>query len=278
MALRAQAERVTAAEILAHTPLYAQLQSAGELGSLAVQTLRTAITPPYPWLRDAVVEVSIALRRCLIPLFVSVSIYLLGFAVVIFGRVLLTIGVADREPGGMFIAFSREVCTWITMMVFAGIAGSAITADVGARKIREELDALDVLGVGRVRALVVPRVVATTIAAMALTLLSLLCSQVVNYASAPPHLGFAPQVFLDNVRHNILPADLYASLIKHAVLGFFVGLVACHKGLTSKGGAEGVGRAVNQTVVIAFFGIWAFNSIFQLAYLTLFPDASVLRG
>jgi phospholipid/cholesterol/gamma-HCH transport system permease protein len=269
---------VTAEDVLYHVPLYAQLRSAGDMGALAVQTVRVAVTPPFPWIRDAAVQVSTAFRSCLIPLAVSVSVYLLGFGVLMFGIVLTNLGVAEREAGGLYIAFSREVCTWITMMVFAGIVASAITADLGARRIREELDALAVLGVGRVRALVVPRVVATTVAAMALALISLLISQVVNYTAAPPHLGFSRAVFLDNVVHNIVPTDLYAALIKHAIIGFFVGIVACHKGLTSKGGAEGVGRAVNQTVVITFFGIWLFNSLFQLAFLTLFPQSSVLRG
>ncbi len=273
-----EGHRVTAGEVLDNVPLYAQLRSAGDMGALAVQTARAAVTPPFPWLRDAAVQISTAFRSCLIPLAVSVSVYLLGFGVIMFGIVLTNLGVAEREAGGLYIAFSREVCTWITMMVFAGIVASAITADLGARKIREELDALAVLSVGTVRALVVPRVVATTIAAMSLALISLLISQVVNYAAAPAHLGFPRAVFADNVVHNIVPTDLYAALIKHAIIGFFVGIVACHKGLTSKGGAEGVGRAVNQTVVITFFGIWLFNSLFQLAFLSLFPQSSVLRG
>jgi phospholipid/cholesterol/gamma-HCH transport system permease protein len=224
------------------------------------------------------VQFSIALRSCTIPVILSICVYLLGFGVILFGGLLQSIGVVERLSGGMYIAASREVSTWITMMVFAGIAGSAICADLGARKIREELDALSVLGVESVRALVVPRVIATTVAAMVLALVSLLASQTAITLMAPEHLGYSRAVAVDNIVHSIVPVDLYASLIKHALLGFFVGIVACHKGLTSKGGAEGVGRAVNQTVVIAFFGIWAFNSMFQLAFLTLFPQSSVLRG
>jgi phospholipid/cholesterol/gamma-HCH transport system permease protein len=277
-ASQATPPRVSAEQILAELPLAGPLRSAGELGSLAVRTARAAVTPPFPWLRDWVVEFSIALRRCIIPLGISISMYLIGFGVLVFGRVLLNLGVVERIAGGLYIASAREVTTWITMMVFAGIAGSAITADLGARKTREELDALSVLGIDSVRALVVPRVLATTVAAMVLALLALLMSQIALYITAPAHLGFSRAVYRDNVIHNIVPTDLYAALIKHAILGFFVGVVACHKGLTSRGGAEGVGRAVNQTVVIAFFGIWAFNSMFQLAFLTLFPQSSVLRG
>jgi phospholipid/cholesterol/gamma-HCH transport system permease protein len=170
------------------------------------------------------------------------------------------------------------VCAWVTCMIFAGVAGSAVTSDLGARKIREELDALAVLGVDRVRSLVVPRVVAMTVAAPVLGMLAVAIAQGVNYAIAPAHLGVAPAVHRDSLVSNILPLDLYASIIKYLIIGFFVGVVSCQKGLASSGGSEGVGRAVNQTVIITFFGIWLFNSLFNLAYFTLFPDVAVPRG
>ena len=67
-------------------------------------------------------------------------------------------------------------------------------------------------------------------------------------------------------------------MIKHTILGFFVGIVACQKGLSARGGAEGVGRVVTQTVVITFFGIWLINSLFNTGYLTIVPDAIGIRG
>jgi phospholipid/cholesterol/gamma-HCH transport system permease protein len=255
-----------------------RLQTAGEMGRLGAKTARVAVTPPYPWVRDAIVEASTAFRRCLIPLTISVSVYLIGFGMILFGIVLTSLGAAEREAGGLYIAFSREVCTWITMMIFAGVAGAAVTADLGSRKIREELDALDVLGIDRIRQVVVPRVVAMVIAAVVLGLVSLFIVQIVNYTLAPHHLHYTHGIFKDQVKRSILPVDLYAVLVKHVFIGFFVGIVSCQKGLSAKGGAEGVGRAVNQTVVICFFGIWLFNSLFQFAFLTLFPNSSILRG
>ena len=77
----------------------------------------------------------------------------------------------------------------------------------------------------------------------------------------------------------IQPTDIYFTMfLKNAIIGVFVGIVACYKGLSSAPGAEGVGRAVNQTVVITFFWIWLFDVVFNLAYFTVFPEVSVLRG
>ncbi|WP_320671854.1 MlaE family ABC transporter permease [Patulibacter defluvii] len=257
---------------------YGAIREAGDMGALGVRAVRLALTPPFPWIRDAVSEGSRAIRRCLIPLSLSVSAFMIGFAIIVFGNLLGSLGATDREAGGMWVAFSREVCVWITTMIFAGVAGSAITADLGARKIREELDALAVLGVDRFRSLVVPRVVAMTLGAPILGMLALLVSQAVNFAVAPGHLGLTDEVFADNLVLNVLPLDLYASIVKYLLIGFFVGVVSCQKGLSCDGGAEGVGRAVNQTVVVCFLGIWIINSLFNLGYLTIFPETAILRG
>jgi phospholipid/cholesterol/gamma-HCH transport system permease protein len=270
--------RVGAQESIQSTRPWEMLQSAGEMGALAVKTLRLGVRPPYTWVPDAIVEASKAFRRCIVPLALSISVFLIALSVIVFGNLLHLLGATDREGGGMWIAFVREVAVWISTMIFAGVAGSAITSDLGARKIREELDALAVLGVDKFKSLVVPRVAAMTVAAPVLGMLGLTISQAVNYAVAPGHIGFPHAVFRDSVRSNVIPLDLYASLVKYTIIGFFVGVVSCHKGLSSKGGAEGVGRAVNQTVVIAFFGIWLINSLFNLAYLTMFPETAVLRG
>lgn len=258
---------------------YERLQSAGDMGALALKSVRLAVRPPFRWYRDAVVEVSTAARRCLLPLLVSHAVYLIGYGIILFGAILDTLGVVERESGAIFLIWSREIATWITGMVFAGIVGSAITADLGARKIREELDALDVLGVKKVDTLVVPRIVACTVAMPLLVIASLAAVIGINFILAPTVLGFSNGVWAHSLKANILPLDLiFPTLIKNTILGFFVGVVACHKGLTCKAGAEGVGRAVNQTVVITFFGIWMFNSVFNLAYLTLFPDLAQFRG
>jgi phospholipid/cholesterol/gamma-HCH transport system permease protein len=264
---------------LTSTKAYERLQSAGDMGALGLTTIKLATKPPFAWFRETVVEVSTMTRRCILPLLVSHGVYLIGYGIILFGSILANLGVIERESGAMFIIWVREIATWVTGMVFAGIIGSAITADIGARKVREELDALDVLGVRKIDTIVVPRVVATTIAMPLLVIVSLIWVTVLNFIVAPITLDFSHGVFLHNLKANILPSDLiFTALIKNVVLGFFVGVVACHKGLTCKAGAEGVGRAVNQTVVITFFGIWLFNSLFNLGYITVFSDTAQLRG
>jgi phospholipid/cholesterol/gamma-HCH transport system permease protein len=261
------------------TGAYRRLKVLGDMGALGVRVARTAFTPPFTWWRDAIEQMSVGFRRSAIPMLLSHSVYALGFGLILFGNIIQNLGLPERHAGIISIFWTRELATWITGMIFAGIVGSAITADLGARKIREELDALAVLGVKQLRALIVPRVVACTIVMPALALLSLIVINAVEFATAPGYFGISATLLADGLQQNIVATDvLLSTLLKNTILGFFVGIVACYKGVSAGAGADGVGRAVNQTVVITFFGIWLFNSVFNFAYFTLFPDTAAFRG
>jgi phospholipid/cholesterol/gamma-HCH transport system permease protein len=261
------------------TRVYESIASAAGIGSLGTRAIRLGLTPPFTWFRDAVELSATWLRRSLIPQSIAHGVYLTGFGIVLFGHVLGSIGVVDREPGAMFLIWGRELGTTITQMIFVGLVGASITADLGARRVREELDAMSVLGIDNVRKLVVPRVMATALVAPLLAAFSLLWVLLLNLLIAPGQLGFTSGVYFAGVQRTIFAPDLLFTLfLKNLVLGAFVGIVACHKGLTCKLGSEGVGRAVNQTVVVAFVGIWMMNAFFNLAYLTAFPSASIVHG
>ncbi len=269
---------LTPVEAFAGSGVYESLKTARDTFLLAPRTLRLAMRPPIRWVPDAVIEANVNIRRCLIPLTISQAIWIAGFGILNFGEVAYTLGVADRAPGGVFVGFTREVSTWITMMILAGIAGSALAADIGARKIREELDAMAVLGVDTMRTLIVPRVMGMVYAALVLGLIGLLVPIATYYVFTPAFLEYTPSVYRESWYLNIQALDLLSTFFKHALMGFFIAMVACHRGLATKGGAEGVGIAVTQTVVVSFFGIWMFNSVFNIGFLTIFPDLLVLKG
>ena len=84
--------------------------------------------------------------------------------------------------------------------------------------------------------------------------------------------------FLETFKAFVSPLDMANFVIKTAVAGFLVGVVSCYKGLRASGGAEGVGRAVNEAVLISFFGVWMINILFNTMFLSLFPQVSVLKG
>ncbi len=270
--------RVEAAASRTRDRLTEGVRAAAGMGNLAIATPRAAVRSTE-WLGDAVIEFSKNFRRSVIPVFIATFVYILGFGIITLGTVLANIGAAERITGGMMLIQVREPSTWVTGMIFAGIVGSAMTADLGSRRVREELEALEVLGVDRLAVLVVPRIAATTILMPVLAVFATLSALAVALIFAPIKQGFSVDVALDDIARTMYSLDMLVTLgLKNLVLGFFVGVVSCYKGLTCRVGSEGVGRAVNQAVVIMFFGVWLWNSSFNLAYLSLFPDASVFRG
>lgn len=258
----------------------ARVATAGGMGALLVQAARAAVRSPFSWRRDLLIETSTALRRCVLPLALSAGFFALGLLVLYFGGVVKVLGTLDRLGGGSLIGFIREAIRWVSMMVIAGVVGSAMTADLGSRKVREELDALAVLGVDRVKSLVVPRVLAVTIAMPLLSLVALAGSTLTAYVVAT--LTYADSMtaaaFRDSFWAFSYAADAIGLVVEMAIVGVFVGIVACFKGLNAEGSTEGVGRAVNECVLISFLGAWVIHSLFQFVVLSLFPGVLALRG
>lgn len=262
---------------LAGLPVYTSLESAKEMAALAGQVLRVAFTS-VGWMREAVVESSKAFRVATIPLLIATVCYMLAFGSILLGDLVYQLGAGDRTGPGIYLGLLRELSTWITFMVLAAIVGSALCGDLGARKIREELDALDVLGVDRLTTLIVPRVMAITFVGLVLSLINLLVDTSAVLLANPFTIDQPLRPQIESVFLVMNWYDLAAAIIKNALLGFFIGIVACQKGVSARGGAEGVGRAVGQTVVITFFGIWLFNTLYNTGYLTIVPEAIGIRG
>jgi phospholipid/cholesterol/gamma-HCH transport system permease protein len=170
----------------------------------------------------------------------------------------------------------REQAVWITGMIVAGVAGTAICADLGARKVRNEISALEVMGVDPVRKLIAPRVLAITLLMPAIGVIVI---TVEVFAIMAANLQFTGTVggYLEAVSHSFGTIDLIANLVKTTLSGAIVGLVCCYKGINAKGGPIGVGRAVNQAVVISFVLIWVLNFAFNSTYLAVFPAAQGVR-
>src|SRR5918994_1240309 len=124
---------------------------------LTGKTIMSALRPPYPYGGEFVSQFLFALKLCWFPLIVSTVAFGYGAPGLQAANFLVLFGALDRLGGFFVLASIREFAPFVTAIVVSGVAGTAITADLGARKIREELDALQVLGVDPVKNLVVPR-------------------------------------------------------------------------------------------------------------------------
>ena len=170
------------------------------------------------------------------------------------------------------LATVREAAPIAAALIIAGAAGSAICADLGARKIREEIDALEVLGIDPVVRLVTPRVLATLFVAMMINGIVIAAGIAGGYFFTVIVSGGSAGAFLSSFTALASLPDLYIAMVKAGIFGFLAAIVGAYKGLNAAGGPSGVGKAVNQTVILAFMLLFLLNSIITAVYFQLVPQ------
>ena len=169
------------------------------------------------------------------------------------------------------LAVVREAAPIAAALIIAGAAGSAICSDLGARKIREEIDAMEVLGVDPLERLVAPRVVATMFVAVMINGIVIGAGIGGGYFFTVIVQGGSAGAFLANFTALASLQDLYIAMIKALVFGWLAAIVGAYKGLTAGGGPSGVGRAVNESVIIAFMLLFFLNAVITAIYFQIVP-------
>lgn len=258
-------------------PLQRVLLPAGEMVLLLFTVLRSAIRHPVGYWGDVRDQMYDLLKLCWFPMIVSTTAFGLGAPGLQGGNIYALFGIPERLGSFFIMASVREFAPWINAMVVAGVIGTAMTADLGARRIREEIDAMTVLGVDPIRTLVVPRVVAVTLMTGLLDLLALAFGIVGGWVASVPILGATTGAYTASFFANATVTDMWASVLKTTLFGMIIGVVCCYKGMNAKGGPIGVGQAVNQAVVLAFAVIWIFNYVFTTTLLGVNPDMQVYK-
>jgi phospholipid/cholesterol/gamma-HCH transport system permease protein len=248
----------------------------GGMTGLGLRALSALVTPPFAW-RETVIQMVFMLRVTIVPV-LAVNFFFGGAALGIGGPDLLSqLGALDRTASFAAPGLLREFGVFLTGAVMAGVTGTTITAELGARKIREELEALEVLGVDIVRHMVVPRIVALTLVGLIILMLGFVAGIFGSIVFVTLVHGAPTSAFLPQLLSNTSYLDLYGSALKTALFGVMIAVICCYKGLTVKGGAEGVGRGVNEAVVASLVGVFFLSLIYTYLFLGIFPDVSVNR-
>lgn len=210
----------------------------------------------------------------------SVSILPAALVSIPFGAVLaLQIGNLTEQIGAQsftgavaVLGIVREASPIVTALLIVGAGGSAICADLGSRKIRDEIDAMEVLGISPLARLVVPRVLAAMTVAFFLNGLVSVVGVMGGYFFNVILQGGTPGAYLASFTALAQLPDLYVGQIKAVVFGAIAALVACYLGLNAKGGPKGVGDAVNQSVVVGFMLLFVVNFLITAIYFQAVPQ------
>lgn len=253
--------------------IYRSVETFGRILALSVEAFKWMVTdiprgrfPLAEFVRQAWFITKVVLVPTLlvaVPFGVIVSVQV--------GSLAQQIGATSFMGAANGLGVIRQGAPMVCALLLAGAVGSAITADLGARKIRDEIDAMEVMGLNVVQRMVSPRLAAVLIIAPLLCGVVAMVGLLTGYVFSIVVLNTTPGSYLGTFASFAQPADLLLALIKSIMFGGIVAVVAAQKGLTASGGPKGVANAVNAAVVITVVLLFAVNVVVTQIYAILFP-------
>ncbi len=239
-------------------------------GQVLVHLLQTKINR-----RNTLEQMSLVGPDSLIIALITASFVGMVFTVQV-AREFIYFGAGTAVGGVLGLALTRELAPVLTAVVLAGRVGSAFAAEIGTMRVTEQIDALYILKTDPIDYLVVPRVLACCIMLPILTILSLITGMAGGLLIATNLYNIPQSVFLDSVRNFLGLWDLISAAIKAVVFGGLIAVIGCSWGLTTTGGAKGVGQSTTAAVVISLLAIFISN--FFLTWLMFQGTGSALIG
>ena len=160
----------------------------------------------------------------------------------------------------------RELAVLLTSIMVAGRTGSAITAEIGSMKMREEIDALNVMGLDPVEVLIVPRLLALIITLPLLTFIADMAAIFGGLLVGWAYGGLSPENYMSRLQSAISISTFLVGMIKAPFMALVIGLIATVEGLAVKGSAESLGRQVTASVVKAIFMVIVIDGLFAMFF------------
>jgi phospholipid/cholesterol/gamma-HCH transport system permease protein len=245
------------------------LRFSGEFAAMAVDVTRAMTKRPFQT-REFIEQAWFIASVTIMPT-ILVSIPFGAVISLQVGQLTGQLGAQSFAGASAVLAVVREAAPIAAALLIAGAAGSAICADLGSRTIREEIDAMEVLGVNPIARLVVPRVFGAMFVAFWLNGLVIAAGIGGGYFFNVVIQNGSAGAYLSSFTALASMPDLYVSLIKSVVFAWLAAIMGSYKGLTAGGGPKGVGQAVNESVIAAFMLLFMINAIASAIYFQVIP-------
>src|SRR5213082_3544541 len=187
------------------------------------------------------------------------------------GYQLQRFGTERLIPGLVAIAFTRELGPLMTGIMLAARIGASFTAELGTMQVSEEIEAIEAMGIGPLRFLVAPRMLALFFLMPCLSTVSNISAIFASSLISKAYFSIAFPYFLDLVRDALLIRDLITGVFKSFLFGLLIAAIACYRGLNVKGGAAGVGTATTSSVVTAITVVIGVDTLYNIVYVNFFP-------
>ena len=233
---------------LMHPRLTAGLLKLGEITLLTRDTVRQALRRPFEWtaLFDQIESIGVRSMSVVVLTGVFSSMVI----TIQFAFQLARFGAKEWAGNAVGVTLARELGPVMTALMVGGRVGAGIAAELGSMSVTEQIDAVRVLGADPIKKLVVPRVLATLLVLPLMSatavVLGLIAGGVIASLEPDVHLDY----FLSAALRSTTLKDFFAGQVKTLFFAFNIPIVACHRGLSTRGGTVGVGRATTETVVV----------------------------
>lgn len=252
----------------------AGLETFGEMILLGLGSLRFAVVDilrgRFAW-REYVEQAWFMTRVALLPT-ILVAIPFGVIVAVQVGAVASQIGAVSFSGAVNGIGVLRQGAPLVTSLLMAGAVGSAICAQIGSQTVREEIDAMRVMGLNPTQRIVAPRMVAAVTVGLLLNVVVAATAMITGYALNVGSGDVSSGTYIGSFTSFAQPSDLLLAEAKAAIFGFIATIVACHKGLSAQGGPKGVADAVNASVVISVIALAVVNVVITQGYVMLVPQ------
>jgi phospholipid/cholesterol/gamma-HCH transport system permease protein len=245
----------------------------GGIGLMSSHVARASLTTRFQ-LREFVEQAWFIVSVTLMPT-VLVSIPFGAVISLQVGSLTGQLGAQSFAGATAVLAVVREAAPIAAALIIAGAAGSAICADMGSRKIREEIDALEVLGIDPVVRLVTPRVQACVFVSIMINGIVIAAGILGGYFFTVTIQHGSAGAFLSSFTALATLPDLYVAMIKAGLFGYVAAIIGAYNGLNSGGGPSGVGRSVNESVIVAFMVLFVLNALISAIYFQVIPQDGV---
>src|SRR6266568_3597698 len=202
-----------------------------------------------------------------VPLVGLVSFFLGLTMALLTGYQLQRFGTERLVPGLVAIGFTRELGPLLTGIMLAARIGAAFTAELGTMQVSEEVEAIEAMGIGPLRFLVAPRMLALFFLMPCLSTISNISAIFASSLICKAYFSIAFPYFVDLVRDSLLIRDLITGVFKSFMFGLLIAAIACYRGLSVKGGAAGVGTATTSSVVTAITTVIGFDTLYNMVYI-----------
>jgi phospholipid/cholesterol/gamma-HCH transport system permease protein len=233
------------------------LEGLGKVGYFAGDIFHGLTKPPFFW-AETIESARKVAYQCLWP--VVAILIPTGMISALMGLKIMALFGTERMLSSLLAqGIVKEMAPSLAGIMIAAQAGSAIAGEIGTMRVKEEIDALGVMSINPIQFLVIPRLIALALICPLIGVIATASGMLGGYSVAVLVKGQNAGVFLANLLNFVSLNDILTGLIKSSVFGLAVGLIACYYGYNVRGGAVGVGKAANNTVVYSIVAVAVLN-------------------